>query len=370
MCSVSSSNGFLLPRCVTVSVNVSDFVYRTLFISPWVFSIIWDTRSSCLPSSYLFNCSLTRYVLCCAALSFSSLFLFPLVLFQYDSVPVPRSSLSLSLSSPSHFVFSYCTSTPHSSFCVLGWLAESGIKTGEWLYRPEPSTVGYHNVTSIVNNATTTTLVAYDVNNDILMRSAFSHFYQMDKIGIFRQFFATLFPILLIIVMFLVTTNVLNYILVKCKLDYMQMGTCKNSIWLSCQISSHLLHFLIFLSTFHSFFSIVFVNPEKLEEGKRKLERYRKTTVRRWNLQYHCYNDCILLFVALVSLIRLSLSDPLLFLSYIYYHYFSPSFPFCTDRVSLFRLTVILFYTDYFYLSLTSLLSSLYFPIIPLHSSP
>ena len=90
--------------------------------------------------------------------------------------------------------------------------------------------MGYHNVTSIVNNATTTTLVAYDVNNDILMRSAFSHFYQMDKIGIFRQFFATLFPILLIIVMFLVTTNVLNYILVKCKLDYMQMGTCKNSI--------------------------------------------------------------------------------------------------------------------------------------------
>ena len=113
--------------------------------------------------------------------------------------------------------------------CLLtGWLAESGIKSGPWLYRPEPSTIGYHNVTSInAANVTITTLEEYDINNDILMRSAFSHFYQMDKIGVFKQFFATLFPILLIIVMFLVLTNVLNFILVKLKLDYLQMGTCK-----------------------------------------------------------------------------------------------------------------------------------------------
>jgi hypothetical protein len=109
----------------------------------------------------------------------------------------------------------------------------------------------------------------------------------MDKIGIFRQFFATLFPILLIIVMFLVTTNVLNYILVKCKLDYMQMGTCKNSIHLepSRQITLQLSFIVFFLSFTLQFFFVlyltVFVNPEKLEEGKRKLERYRKTTVSR-----------------------------------------------------------------------------------------
>lgn len=139
---------------------------------------------------------------------------------------------------------------------VIGWLAESGIKSGDWLYRPEPSTLGYHNVTSTFQNVTTTTLESYDINNDILMRSAFSHFYQMDKIGIFKQFFATLFPILLIIVMFLVVTNILNFILVKCKLDYMQMGTCKNAIQpyridlgLPCHITSYLLRtvFLMFL---------------------------------------------------------------------------------------------------------------------------
>ena len=110
----------------------------------------------------------------------------------------------------------------------VGWLAESGIKSGDWLYRPEPSSIGYHNVTSLNPlNVTISTLEPYEINKDILMRSAFSHFYQMDRIGVFRQFFATLFPILLIIVMFLVLTNVLNYILVKLKLDYMQMGTCK-----------------------------------------------------------------------------------------------------------------------------------------------
>ena len=68
----------------------------------------------CQALAYLIALS---YVMCCAALYLSFLFLFPLVLFQYDSVPVPPSSLSLSLSSPSHFIFSYCTSTPHSSFC-------------------------------------------------------------------------------------------------------------------------------------------------------------------------------------------------------------------------------------------------------------
>ena len=121
---------------------------------------------------------------------------------------------------PAHFPLTTCLLT--------GWMAESGIKSGPWLYRPEPSTIGYHNVTSInAANVTITTLEEYDINNDILMRSAFSHFYQMDKIGVFKQFFATLFPILLIIVMFLVLTNVLNFILVKLKLDYLQMGTCK-----------------------------------------------------------------------------------------------------------------------------------------------
>ena len=109
------------------------------------------------------------------------------------------------------------------------------MKSGDWLYRPEPSTIGYNNVTisTITFDPITNTnitkishsLEPYDQFNGILMRSAFSHFYQMDKIGIFRQFFATVFPILLIVVMALVSTNVLNFVLVKCKLEYLQMGT-------------------------------------------------------------------------------------------------------------------------------------------------
>lgn len=137
---------------------------------------------------------------------------------------VPYSSLFTS--NLTHSLSFYFTTS-----LLTGWLAESGIKSGPWLYRPEPSTIGYHNVTSInTMNVTISTLEPYDINNDILMRSAFSHFYQMDKIGVFKQFFATLFPILLIIVMFLVLTNVLNYILVKLKLDYLQMGTRKSTI--------------------------------------------------------------------------------------------------------------------------------------------
>ena len=143
-------------------------------------------------------------------------------------LPILPSSLS------SYSIFS-------SFFLSLsGWLAESGVKNGPWLYRPEPSSIGYANVTiakhtfntTTMTNSTTTTIVLrpFTQNNDVLMRSAFSHFYQMDKIGVFRQFFATVFPIFLIIVMFLVMTNVLNYLLVLCKLEYMQMGTSKTMI--------------------------------------------------------------------------------------------------------------------------------------------
>ena len=106
------------------------------------------------------------------------------------------------------------------------------MKSGPWLYRPEPSTIAYNNVTTTsitAQNTTQTTysLEAYDQNNDVLMRSAFSHFYQMDKIGVFRSFFGLAFPIILIIVMALVLTNVLNYILFKVGLESLQMGTGK-----------------------------------------------------------------------------------------------------------------------------------------------
>jgi hypothetical protein len=198
-------------------------------------------HSSCLSCSDLFVNS--QHVVCCPVQCLSSLWFRPLLSSPDNSFPFPPYPISPFFSSRSF---------PIRVLVVfaLGWLAESGIKSGDWLYRPEPPTEGFYNVTSIVGNSTINNLEPYTINNDILMRSAFSHFYQMDKIGIFRQFFATLFPILLIIVMFLVTTNVLNYILVKCKLDYMQMGTCKNSIYLelSRQITLQL-SFIVFFSS-------------------------------------------------------------------------------------------------------------------------
>ena len=144
------------------------------------------------------------------------------------------------------------------------------MKSGPWLYRPEPSSIGYANVTIATTtydpttgtNSTTTSIVLrpFTQNNDVLMRSAFSHFYQMDKIGVFRQFFATVFPIFLIIVMFLVMTNVLNYLLVLCKLEYMQMGTSKSIVEFYddafiCFVSFHHLNKLsILVLVFHSLF--------------------------------------------------------------------------------------------------------------------
>ena len=172
-------------------------------------------------------------ILCCS--TFSLPCPLPLLITCFQSF---LSHCLLTLSSP----FSLFSYSIFSSFfpSLSGWLAESGVKNGPWLYRPEPSSIGYANETiskltfntTTMTNSTTTTIVLrpFTQNNDVLMRSAFSHFYQMDKIGVFRQFFATVFPIFLIIVMFLVMTNVLNYLLVLCKLEYMQMGTSKTMI--------------------------------------------------------------------------------------------------------------------------------------------
>jgi hypothetical protein len=101
-----------------------------------------------------------------------------------------------------------------------------------------PPTEEYRNMTSTawpgapVNSTEEKTfLELYEKDNSILMRSSFSHFYQMDKIGVFKQFFATVFPILLIVVMSLVLFNILNIILAKVGLGFLQMGTCEYHYW-------------------------------------------------------------------------------------------------------------------------------------------
>jgi len=143
------------------------------------------------------------------------------------------------------------------AFFYLGWVAESGLTEGKWLFKPIPPTVTYANVTTssfhLVNGHNVTThhnvTVAVVTDNDVLMRSSFSNFYQIYKIGVFVVAFRSVFPVLLLLIMILVIFNVLNWLLVKLRLSAMQMGT-------------------------------LVVPEEQLAEGKRKLDQYKVSTER------------------------------------------------------------------------------------------
>jgi hypothetical protein len=110
------------------------------------------------------------------------------------------------------------------AFFYLGWLNENGIKTGPYLY----------------NDA---------AEDPIFMPSAFSHFYQIQSVYIIKQTFGTIFPVLLVVLMFLFTTNIFNRALVLFKMDKYQFGAR-------------------------------IVTEEQLREGKRQLQRHRKHTER------------------------------------------------------------------------------------------
>lgn len=110
------------------------------------------------------------------------------------------------------------------AFFYLGWINENGIKTGSYLY----------------NDADT---------DPIYMPSAFSHFYVIANVDIIRKTFGTIFPVLLIILLVLFTTNIFNRVLVMLKLDKYQFGAR-------------------------------IVTEEQLREGKRQLQRHRKHTER------------------------------------------------------------------------------------------
>ena len=143
------------------------------------------------------------------------------------------------------------------AFFYLSWLAESGLIDGEFLYKQIPSTYEQRNVTitttQLINHQNVTThhnvTQTITINNDIMMRSSFSNFYQIYKIGVFKTAFRSVFPVFLLLIMILVIFNVLNWILVRLRLSYMQMGT-------------------------------LVVPEDQLIEGKRKLEQYKVSTER------------------------------------------------------------------------------------------
>jgi hypothetical protein len=95
----------------------------------------------------------------------------------------------------------------------------------------------------------TTILVATTVRGGLPMPSCFSHFYQLQAVGQLKSTFGTFFPCLLFCVMILIITNILNRILVLCKADYLQFGA-------------------------------EIVTENQLKEGKRQLERHKRSTVR------------------------------------------------------------------------------------------
>lgn len=103
--------------------------------------------------------------------------------------------------------------------------------------------MGISQLQQIRQQSTTTTLEPYNIDNSVIMMSAFSNFYQLDSVGLFQEFFATVFPILFIVVAGLVLFNVLNWILVQLGLKNFQMG---------------LGNFLLFCLVFFIFISMIF----------------------------------------------------------------------------------------------------------------
>ena len=80
------------------------------------------------------------------------------------------------------------------------------------------------------------------------MPSCFSHFYQLQAVSSLKSTFGTFFPVLLFCVMFLIATNILNHFLVLIRVDYLQFGA-------------------------------EIVTEEQLKEGRRQLERHKRSTV-------------------------------------------------------------------------------------------
>ena len=93
-----------------------------------------------------------------------------------------------------------------------------------------------------------TQLITVVTPGGVPMPSCFSHFYQLQAVSSLKSTFGTFFPVLLFCVMFLIATNVLNYILVALKADYIQFGA-------------------------------EIVTEAQLKEGRRQLERHKRSTV-------------------------------------------------------------------------------------------
>ena len=122
------------------------------------------------------------------------------------------------------------------AFFYLGWIFENGTNNGDWVYSD-----AMINSTNIDGNST-------QVQSDYEMLSAFANFYQLQLVSGFGDALNTVYPGLLLAISFLVLTNLINRILVLCKLPQYQFGE-------------------------------EFVTDGQLRDGKTKLERQKKMMV-------------------------------------------------------------------------------------------
>ena len=108
-------------------------------------------------------------------------------------------------------------------FFYLGWIFENGVRTGSWTDSSTYTDCYY----DLVNNITNTTCDFVSDPNPAkfeTLSSCFSQFYKIEVIPIMGDSFNTVFPLLLFCISFLMVTNLLNWILVKLKLEKYQFG--------------------------------------------------------------------------------------------------------------------------------------------------
>jgi hypothetical protein len=115
------------------------------------------------------------------------------------------------------------------AFFYLGWISESGLRSGPWTtnmaaYHYELRNVTYINTTisDFPQSYNITQLVS--VPGGVSMMSAFSHFYSLGDIEIVRKSFGTIFPVILIVMVCLTVTNVYNRLCVLAKMQKWQFG--------------------------------------------------------------------------------------------------------------------------------------------------
>lgn len=120
------------------------------------------------------------------------------------------------------------------AFFYLGFIAENGLDDGSWIDSNEPfsynSTISYNTFTNSTTNSTISVPynTTYIGNGPQPMPSAFSHFYQLQSVGVIHNTFGLIFPIMLYIIVGLILPNILNRLFVLLKMPYLQFGAGKD----------------------------------------------------------------------------------------------------------------------------------------------